>query len=64
MATRNTIPPRCDAPAWWVAPNNGYAMCKAHAAHGFPMIRCGNGVKCDYPMDGKGAARYVKSKAK
>ena len=59
MTGRTIVPARCDAPAWWVSPTNGYAMCKAHAAHGFPMQRCGNGVKCDYPMDGLRAARLL-----
>jgi len=62
MTTRDSIPPRCNAPAHYLS-QNGYRACPKHRAPGMdPWPALEPRETCDYPMDGKGAARYVKAK--
>ena len=67
---RTTVPPRCNKPAWWATAKGFYRSCAEH----FPpdsMMGTETWINahesgpdpwgpCDYPMDGLGAARYVK----
>jgi hypothetical protein len=61
MPHRTSIPERCNRPAWRDYPN-GYRVCRDHAAMNDPDQRLSPDVlgPCDYPMDGLGAARYVR----
>lgn len=64
---RHSIPKRCDKPAAWYSPANGYRCCAEHLDETVPMTHAGevgpDGCRgpCDYPMDGLGAARYERA---
>ncbi len=57
---RHTIPERCNKPARFYSVINGYRCCDDHH-DGSPIIAESATVvgRCDYPMDGLGAAKYV-----
>jgi hypothetical protein len=62
---RYSIPPRCDRPATALYAN-GYRACPTHVepvepGDRWPQMHDGPFGPCDYPMDGLGAARYVKA---
>jgi hypothetical protein len=53
---RHTVPERCDRPAIGFA--NAYRFCDEHVPPGIIWESDYNG-RCDYPMDGLGAARMA-----
>ena len=64
MNTRNTIPHRCNARASYLSMNGG-AYCPKHCPPGAdPWPALEPRKPCDYAMDDKGAARYVKAQPK
>jgi hypothetical protein len=67
MKVRHVIPLRCDAPAIWYAPSNGYRLCRDCMDRGrapamLLLSEAGPHYgtdRCDWPTDGLGAARYI-----